>query len=234
MLCRVTSSAARIPVKSVSPVSGPLGHGRSIIFFSYFIERPWSCGNVKQQLKPSVERLTPREEVERHSREDPFTLEISPQDQKVQITEPYTRTSPTQIQEPHAWTSATTLSITVSLQGRRPVTRKGDRRQEIQEIKNNRKAETSAPPSSSPGEAAAEIPDNHMEDDDNPPPPERKAPAVSSYTGSHQDDLGQKLTEMQNILNEQAEAVGNLTLAVSTYETAVSHHRRGSHQWGRI
>ncbi|KAH6942683.1 hypothetical protein HPB50_009234 [Hyalomma asiaticum] len=59
----------------------------------------------------------------------PFTLEISRQDQKVQITEPYTRTSPTQIQEPHAWTSATTVSITVSLQGRRPITRKGDRQQ---------------------------------------------------------------------------------------------------------
>ncbi|KAH6944517.1 hypothetical protein HPB50_003667 [Hyalomma asiaticum] len=57
----------------------------------------------------------------------PFTLEISPQDQKVQITEPYTRTSPTQIQEPHAWTSATMVSITVSLQRRRPVTRQGDR-----------------------------------------------------------------------------------------------------------
>ncbi|KAH6929162.1 hypothetical protein HPB50_023961 [Hyalomma asiaticum] len=55
----------------------------------------------------------------------PFTLEISRQDQKVQMTEPYTRTCPTQTQEPHAWTSATTLS----LQGRRPVTRKGDRQQ---------------------------------------------------------------------------------------------------------
>lgn len=87
---------------------------------------------------------------------------------------------------------------------------------EIQELKNSRKAEPSAPPSSSPGEAAAEIPDNRMEEDENPPPPKRKAPAVSSYTGSHQADLGQKLTELQNILKEQAEAVGNLTLAVST------------------
>ncbi|KAH6948033.1 hypothetical protein HPB50_022602 [Hyalomma asiaticum] len=59
----------------------------------------------------------------------PFTLEVSPQDQKVQITEAYTRTSPTQIQEAHAWTSATMVSVTVSLQGRRPVTSKGDRQQ---------------------------------------------------------------------------------------------------------
>ncbi|KAH6932542.1 hypothetical protein HPB50_007181 [Hyalomma asiaticum] len=82
---------------------------------------------------------------------------------------------------------------------------------EIQELKNSRKAEMSAPPSSSPGEAAAEIPDNRMEEDENAPPPKRKAPAVSSYTGSHQADLGQKLTEMQNILKEQAEAVGVTT-----------------------
>ncbi|KAH7986187.1 hypothetical protein HPB52_025146 [Rhipicephalus sanguineus] len=87
---------------------------------------------------------------------------------------------------------------------------------EIQELKNNRKADVSPRPSSSHGGAAAETPDNRMEEDDNPPPPKRKAPAVISQTGSQLTDLGQKLTEMQSALKDQAEAVGNLTLAIST------------------
>ncbi|KAH7968954.1 hypothetical protein HPB52_013176 [Rhipicephalus sanguineus] len=87
---------------------------------------------------------------------------------------------------------------------------------EIQELKNNQKADISPRPSSSHGGAAAETPYNRMEEDENPPPPKRKAPAVISQTGSQLTDLGQKLTEMQSALKDQAEAVGNLTLPIST------------------
>ncbi|KAL1446609.1 hypothetical protein MTO96_044527 [Rhipicephalus appendiculatus] len=124
---------------------------------------------------------------------------------------------------------------------------------EIQELKGNRKAVISSRSSSSNEGAAAETPDNRMEEDDNPPPPQRKAPAVISHTGSPLTDLGQKLTEMQSVLKDQAEAFGNLTLAISTImsrldkfennvatlslrgsKTPASYFRRGPHNRGRI
>ncbi|KAH7943151.1 hypothetical protein HPB52_005842 [Rhipicephalus sanguineus] len=188
------------------------------------------------------------------------TREAGPfKNQTVQITEPHTRSGPTQIQEPYARTTTSTqrsrsrsrsrgsgLAAATYKVGWVDVVKGSSRRggsgetaafremaemrrenaqlrelianltREIQELKNNRKADISPRPSSSHGGAAAETPDNRMEEDDNPPPPKRKAPAVISQTGSQLTDQGQKLTDMQSALKDQAEAVGNLTLAIST------------------